>query len=56
VIDNGIGFGRTDPGSAGIGFGLRSVSDRVSAVGGQFAIASPVGGGTHLTAELPCAS
>jgi signal transduction histidine kinase len=56
VIDNGIGFGCTDTGSAAIGFGLRSVSDRVSAVGGQFAIASPAGGGTHLTAELPCAS
>lgn len=56
VIDNGIGLGGTDAGSAGIGFGLRSVSDRVSAIGGQFAIESPVTGGTHLTAELPCAS
>jgi signal transduction histidine kinase len=56
VIDNGIGLGYTDKDSAAMGFGLRSVSDRVSAVGGQFAIASPAGGGTHLTAELPCAS
>jgi signal transduction histidine kinase len=56
VIDNGIGFDHSDSASSVMGFGLRSVSDRVSAIGGLLAVIRPAGGGTHLTAELPCAS
>lgn len=56
VIDDGIGFDRGAAASAPMGMGLRSVADRVTALGGRFAIDSPAGTGTHLAAELPCAS
>lgn len=56
VIDNGIGVDHDDSIVRAEGFGMRSISDRVSAVGGRLDIVSPPGGGTHLTAELPCAS
>jgi signal transduction histidine kinase len=56
VIDNGIGFDHGEAASNGMGFGLRSVADRVSAIGGLLAVVGPAGGGTHLSAELPCAS
>ena len=51
IDDNGVGG--ADP--AG-GSGLRGLSDRVHALDGTFQIESPRGGGTHLHAELPCAS
>jgi hypothetical protein len=35
------------------GSGLRGLADRVEALGGQFALVSPVGGGTRLEARLP---
>jgi PAS domain S-box-containing protein len=38
------------------GSGLRGLDDRVSALGGRLTVESPVGGGTILRAELPCAS
>lgn len=56
VIDDGIGFDHGDVPEAALGFGLRSIADRVSAIGGQLTIARAVTGGTRLTAELPCAS
>ena len=47
VRDDGIGG--ADPS----GRGLVGVNDRVTALGGQFSVESPVGGGTAMTATLP---
>jgi signal transduction histidine kinase len=51
VTDDGTGGARIENGS-----GLRGLNDRVEAVGGRLTIESPAGGGTHLVAEIPCAS
>lgn len=51
VADDGIGGAKLRGGS-----GLTGLSDRVSARGGTLTILSPVGRGTTLTAEFPCAS
>jgi signal transduction histidine kinase len=51
VADDGVGGA-----AAGAGAGLRGLLDRVDVLGGQLAIDSPVGHGTHLVAELPCGS
>lgn len=48
VTDDGIGG--ADPAR---GTGLRGVTDRVEALGGALALASPDGGGTRLRVELP---
>jgi len=49
-----------DDGSGGAvargGSGLVGLADRVDAHGGQLRIASPLGGGTRVEVELPCAS
>jgi signal transduction histidine kinase len=50
VADDGIG-GATATG----GSGLRGLADRVEALGGRFTVSSPVGRGTTLRAEVPCA-
>ena len=50
VSDDGIGGA-----DAAAGSGLRGLADRVEAIGGRLRVASPAGGGTVLTAELPCA-
>ncbi|TCO55991.1 sensor histidine kinase [Actinocrispum wychmicini] len=47
------GCGGADPAA---GSGLVGLADRVEALGGRLAIACPSGGGTTITAELPCAS
>jgi PAS domain S-box-containing protein len=47
VCDDGIGG--ADPS----GRGLVGIRDRVTALGGQFSVESPAGGGTVLTATLP---
>src|SRR4051794_6569366 len=47
------GRGGADPSR---GSGLRGLADRVSALGGRLSVESPMGGGTTLRAELPCAS
>jgi signal transduction histidine kinase len=49
VGDNGIG-------GAGFGNGIRSMTDRVEALGGRLLIHSATGGGTRVQAELPCGS
>ena len=57
VIDEGMlqveirddGIGGADPS----GPGLVGINDRVTALGGQFSVESPGGGGTVLTAKLP---
>ena len=50
IADDGVG-GADDRGS-----GLRGLADRVEALGGELRVVSPVGSGTVLTAEMPCAS
>jgi len=50
VTDDGIGGAVTSAGS-----GLAGLADRVAAHGGRLVIRSPVGHGTILEAELPCA-
>ena len=50
VVDDGIGGADTERGS-----GLRGLADRVEALEGRLRVWSPVGGGTHLRAEIPCA-
>jgi signal transduction histidine kinase len=46
------GIGGADPAR---GVGLLDVADRVGALGGRLTIESPVGGGTRIHAEIPCA-
>jgi len=49
IGDDGVGGASAHGGS-----GLVGLSDRVAALGGRLRIDSPVGGGTVVTAELPC--
>ena len=51
VVDDGVGGADTERGS-----GLRGLADRVEALGGRLRVWSPVGGGTRVRAEIPCAS
>jgi signal transduction histidine kinase len=46
------GVGGADP---ALGIGLREVADRVGALGGWLRVQSPMGGGTRIEAEIPCA-
>lgn len=48
VVDDGVGGADPDAGS-----GLRGLSDRVAALGGELALSSDPGKGTGLRAELP---
>jgi PAS domain S-box-containing protein len=50
VEDDGAGGATLD------GSGLRGLSDRVTALGGDLKLTSPAGGGTRLTAVIPCES
>ncbi|KXK60173.1 histidine kinase [Micromonospora rosaria] len=50
VEDDGRGGARPD------GTGLLGIIDRIETLGGQVAIASPIGGPTRITLEVPCAS
>lgn len=50
VRDDGIGGASLDAGT-----GLRGLADRVEALGGRLRIWSPVGQGTRIRAEIPCA-
>jgi signal transduction histidine kinase len=50
VVDNGVGGADTEGGS-----GLRGLADRVEALGGRLRIWTPIGGGTRVRAEIPCA-
>ncbi len=54
ISDNGIGGARV--GRAGAGHGLRSMVDRVEALGGRLRIDSATGAGTRVRVELPCGS
>jgi signal transduction histidine kinase len=49
----------TDDGTGGAnpaGHGLRGLADRAEAAGGSLTVSSPIGVGTTITLELPCAS
>ena len=50
ICDDGIGGALV-----GAGSGLQGLYDRVDALGGRLTVESPVGEGTRLVAELPCA-
>lgn len=50
IEDDGVGGAKPRRGS-----GLAGLSDRVDAHGGRLNIASAVGKGTRVEAELPCA-
>ena len=55
VTDDGRG-GAAIGAPIGGGSGLAGLTDRVAALGGRLVVASPPGGGTIVTAEIPCAS
>ena len=50
VVDDGDGGADTEQGS-----GLRGLADRVEALGGRLRVWTPLGGGTRVQAEIPCA-
>jgi signal transduction histidine kinase len=50
IEDDGVGGADPSRGS-----GLRGLSDRVQALGGELELESPPGRGTHVHAEIPCA-
>jgi signal transduction histidine kinase len=50
IEDDGVGGADSSRGS-----GLRGLSDRVQALGGELELESPPGRGTHVHAEIPCA-
>jgi signal transduction histidine kinase len=50
VADDGRGF---NPASIGVGVGLSSMRERVSEIGGKFAVESGPGQGTRVKAEFP---
>lgn len=52
VADNGSGIGE----SAGLGYGLLGMNERVKAMGGRLTIANMPDGGLTVTATLPCAA
>ena len=47
--DDGLGGARIDAGT-----GLRGLQDRLAALDGTLVVESPRGGGTRLTARIPC--
>ncbi|WP_378146312.1 sensor histidine kinase [Cnuibacter sp. UC19_7] len=51
VVDDGRGGALLENGT-----GLKGLADRVDALGGSFAVTSPVGGGTEVKVVLPCGS
>jgi signal transduction histidine kinase len=50
ITDDGVGGADEERGS-----GLRGLADRVEALGGRLRVWSPIGGGTRVRAEMPCA-
>jgi signal transduction histidine kinase len=50
VVDDGVGGADTEAGS-----GLRGLADRVEALDGRLRVWTPLGGGTRVKAEIPCA-
>ncbi len=50
VADDGMGFNISDDHN---GFGLRSMTDRASAIGGELTVESEAGKGTRVILSLP---
>jgi signal transduction histidine kinase len=50
IVDDGVGGADESRGS-----GLRGLADRVEALGGSLRVWSPLGAGTRVRAEIPCA-
>jgi signal transduction histidine kinase len=50
IVDNGVGGADTERGT-----GLRGLADRVEALGGRLRVWTPLGKGTRVRAEIPCA-
>jgi signal transduction histidine kinase len=50
IVDNGIGGADSERGT-----GLRGLADRIEALNGRLRVWSPVGKGTRVRAEIPCA-
>jgi signal transduction histidine kinase len=50
IVDDGIGGADTERGS-----GLRGLADRVEALNGRLRVWTPLGEGTRVRAEIPCA-
>ncbi len=50
IVDDGVGGADESRGS-----GLRGLADRVEALGGSLRVWSPLGEGTRVRAEIPCA-
>jgi signal transduction histidine kinase len=50
IVDDGKGGASAAPGT-----GLEGLTDRVDSLGGRLVISSPLGEGTRLVAEFPCA-
>jgi signal transduction histidine kinase len=50
VVDDGIGGADSERGS-----GLRGLADRVESLNGRLRVWTPLGGGTRVRAEIPCA-
>jgi signal transduction histidine kinase len=50
IVDDGIGGADSERGS-----GIRGLADRVEALNGRLRVWTPVGGGTRVKAEIPCA-
>jgi signal transduction histidine kinase len=48
VADDGVGGANSE------GPGLRGLRDRVEALDGRLEVASPAGGGTRVSAAIPC--
>jgi signal transduction histidine kinase len=50
IVDDGVGGADTEGGT-----GLRGLADRVEALDGRLRVWTPVGSGTRVRAEIPCA-
>ncbi|MFL5839485.1 MAG: sensor histidine kinase [Thermoleophilaceae bacterium] len=50
IVDDGVGGADAERGS-----GLRGLADRIEALGGRLRVWTPVGAGTRVRAEIPCA-
>jgi len=55
VIDDGIGFHFDPEASAGNGFGLAGMRERVELAGGELSVLPGVGAGAVIRARLPLA-
>jgi signal transduction histidine kinase len=53
VRDDGVGFDRDAPGTDADHWGLKTMRERASAIGGMLHVESAPGAGTRVTAEVP---